>query len=145
MVYRVKIQSTSDLITNSSSEVFVIKASDFSFKEVKELIESTAKVCHEAYDKDWRNNYKKSWDQLEKENMDGISGMGGELNIMSWKERYEYITEWDSNYTLEKFAKDEGIDIEHLDQYIWINIDWNRRGTIQFIYDNFEVVEGERY
>lgn len=138
-----KIQSTSDLITNSSSEVFVIKADGFSFEEVKELIESGAKAHSEAYEKNWENNYKKSWDELEKADMDGYSGMGGELDIMSWKEMYEHRREWDLDYTLEEFAEDENVDVEHLDQYIWIDIDWARRATIQFLYDNFEVVENE--
>lgn len=102
MLYRIKIQSTSDLITNSSSEVFVVKANGFSFEEIKELIESGAKARYEAYRKDW-----------------------------------------DPDYTVEEFAEDEGIDVDSLDQYAWIDIDWARRGTIRFIYDNFEVVESD--
>lgn len=140
---RIKTQSTSDLITNSSSEVFVIKADGFSFEEVKELIESGAKARYEAYQKSWDDNCGKSWDQLEKEGLDGCSGMGGDLDITGWKEVYERRKEWDPDYTVDEFAEDEGIDVNQLDQYIWIDIDWARRGTIQFIYDNFEIVESD--
>ncbi len=143
MLYRIRIQSTSDLITNSSSEVFVIKADGFSFEEIKELIESGAKERYEAYNKDWESNCRKKWDQLEKEDIDGCSGMGGDLDVMSWKEMYNNRKERNPSYTVEEFADEEGLDIDSLDQYVWIDIDWARRGTIRFIYDNFEVVEND--
>lgn len=143
MLYRIKIQSTSDLITNSSSEVFVVKANGFSFEEIKELIESGAKARYEAYRKDWDNNCRKKWDQLEKEDLDGCSGTGGDLDVMGWKEMFNNRKEWNPDYTVEEFAEDEGVDVDSLDQYAWIDIDWARRGTIRFIYDNFEVVESD--
>lgn len=143
MLYRIKIQSTSDLITNSSSEVFVVKANGFSFEEIKELIESGAKARYEVYRKDWDNNCRKKWDQLEKEDLDGCSGTGGDLDVMGWKEMFNNRKEWDPDYTVEEFTEDEGVDVDSLDQYAWIDIDWARRGTIRFIYDNFEVVESD--
>lgn len=143
MLCRIRIQSTSDLITNSSSEVFVIKAGAFSFEEIKELIESGAKERYEAYRNGGDKNWKKKWDQLEKEDLDGCSGMGGLLDVMSWKEMYNNRKEWNPDYTVEEFAEDEGLDIDSLDQYAWIDIDWARRGTIKFIYDNFEVIKSE--
>lgn len=143
MKYRINIQSVSDIITNSSSEVFVVKANGFSFKEIKELIESGAEARYEAYRKDWDNNCRKNWDQLEKEDLDGRSGMGGDLDVMDWKEMFSNRKEWDPDYTVEEFAEDEGVDVDSLDQYAWIDIDRARRGTIRFICDNFEVVESD--
>lgn len=143
MILKIKIQSTSDLITNSSSEVFVIKANGFSFEEVKELIESGAEARYKAYADNWEENCQKKWDQLEKEDLDGCSGMGGNLDVWNWKGMYERRKEWEPDYTVEEFAEDEGLDVDSLDQYVWIDIDWARRGTINFIYDNFEVVEND--
>lgn len=131
------------MITNSSSEVFVIKADGFTFDEVKELIESGAKARYDAYCDDWEENCRKNWDQLEKEDLDGCSGMGGELDIYDWKEIYNYRKEWKPDYTIEEFAKDEGLEVDTLDQYIWIDIDRERRGTINFLFDNFEIIDSD--
>lgn len=141
MLFRIKIQSTSDLITNSSSEVFVVKTGTYSIPEIKELIQVVGEVCAKAYDDNWKVNAKKSWTQLEQEDMDGSSGMGGELSVRSWKEEYEYRSKYIPEYTVEDFLKDEGLEEEELNQHVWIDIDRERRGTIKYIFENFEVVE----
>lgn len=51
-------------------------------------------MCSNAFNENQEANYKKSWQQLEKEDMDGYSGMGGELEVRDWKEEYEYRSEW---------------------------------------------------
>lgn len=140
---KIKIQSSSDLITNSSSEVFIVKSNGISFNEIKELIEAGAEARYEAYNKEWETNCRKNWKQLEEEDLDGCSGMGGELDVWGWKEMYNNRKEWNPDYTIEEFASDEGLEVDNLDQYVWIDIDWARRGTINFIYDNFEVIDND--
>lgn len=139
----VRFQSISDIITNSSSEVFVVKKGASSVEEVKDFIETAAKSYAEAYDKDWQNSYKKSWKQLEEEGLDGNSGMGGELSIYSFEEMYESYAKYHPNPTIEDFADYHGLPVEGLDKYVWIDVDWSRRATIKFIHDYFEVVEND--
>ena len=66
--------------------------------------------------------------------------MGRELEVRTWKEVYERIKEWFGNYTLEDFLKEEGLKEEELDQYVWIDIDHSRRGTIKYILENLEII-----
>lgn len=137
---RLKIQSTSDLITNSSSEVFVVKTGMYSVAEISELIQVVGEMCASAFDEVEEANFKKDWRQLEKEELDGWSGMGRELEVRTWKEVYERIKEWFGNYTLEDFLKEEGLKEEELNQYVWIDIDHSRRGTIKYILENLEII-----
>lgn len=100
-------------------------------------------ICSKAYDENEEANYKKSWLQLEEEDLDGCSGMGGELEIRSGKEEYEYRSEYVEDYTFEDFLEEEGLKKEEIDQYVWIDIDHSRRGTIKYILENFEIFEHE--
>lgn len=68
----IKVQSISDIITNSSSEVFVVK-SDNTIKEVKKLI-MEYDTAHE-YNGDWAKLHDMPWDELQKFNT--CSGDGG--------------------------------------------------------------------
>lgn len=142
-MFRLKIQSTSDVITNSSSEIFVVKTGTFSISEIKELVQVVGEMCAKAYDENHEANYKKDWEQLEKEDLDGYSGMGGELEVRSGREEYEYRSRWVNNYTFEDFLEEEGLEEEDIEQYVWIDIDHSRRGTIKYILENFEIFEHE--
>ena len=55
---RLKIQSTSDLITNSSSEVFVVKTGMYSVAEISELIQVVGEMCVAAFDEAEEANFK---------------------------------------------------------------------------------------
>lgn len=47
---QIAIQSVTDLITNSSSEVFIIHASEPSLKEIEETIRKVFEICGEDID-----------------------------------------------------------------------------------------------
>lgn len=89
----IKLQSVSDIITNSSSEVFVVKATT----PVNDLVNLIEQVANKNYfDGDW-NEWEKLSDE-EKAKYDSSSGMGGDLEIMTFDDYYnqhvdEYIPE----------------------------------------------------
>lgn len=68
----IRTQSVSDLITNSSSELFVVASQSMPATTLAELLKTIG-----YFTGDW-----KEWDNLteeEKEKYDSSSGMGGEI------------------------------------------------------------------
>lgn len=126
MKFKIEIQSISDIITNSSSETFVLDASNYFVEDVRKLILDEAKKAEFPYekyeDKDGNINWTKVDALMDKDRespnpkYDFSSGMGGELTVKLCED-------------------DEG------KQYILIDVDHSRRHTIKFIQDTFEVIE----
>lgn len=118
--YIIHIQSISDIITNSSSEVFVINTSSNQIDSIVEDILNTGKT-----------NFEKDHDHC--------SGMGGELGVYTWKNgfrkfkhnRREYRN--DPTFTPEKWAEVIGTPLEELKKVILVDIDWSRQETIEHI------------
>lgn len=118
--YIIHIQSISDIITNSSSEVFVINTSSSQIDAVVKDILNTGKV------------------NLEQDR-DLFSGMGGELGVYTWKNgfrkfkhnRREYRN--DPTFTPEKWAEVIGTPLEELKKIVIVDIDWSRQETIEHI------------
>ena len=79
----IKLQSVSDIITNSSSEVFVVKATT----PVNDLVNLIEQVANKNYfDGDW-DEWEKLSDE-ERAKYDSSSGMGGELEIKTFDDYY---------------------------------------------------------
>lgn len=134
----IAIQSVSDLITNSSSEIFIVKSD--SPEEVKELIMNIAEQ-HEWLE-DWEDYDKPS--EEEKSKYDSSSGMGGEIDIETWKETYErhksYIPENKRRlYTPEVWSIEYKESLNDLKKRLVIDIDWSRKATINWILENLFV------
>lgn len=140
----IAIQSISDLITNSSSEVFIVKSD--SPEEVRELIMNVAEQ-HE-----WDGNWEE-WDKLSEEEQakyDSGSGMGMELTVETWKETYErhksYIPENKRYlYTPEVWSIEYKESLNDLKKRLVIDIDWNRKATVNWIIENLFVYGTDTY
>lgn len=141
MRLQIKIQSFSDIITNSSSETFIVNATG-NLKELCNLIHEVAKG--NRYSGSW-----KDWDDLSKEEQnkyDSSSGMGENLEIETWEDRYNHFKEDIPDNKKEQFTPEiwslfyqESLD--ELKKQIWINIDWSRTATINWILENLWVSE----
>ncbi len=137
----IDLQSVSDIITNSSSEVFTVKA-EMPISELKQLITEIAD----------KNYFKGSWEEWEKlpdEEMnkyDSSSGMGGELEIQTFDDlytRYKFDKIPENKrefFTKEIYSLMFKESIEELEKRLWIDIDEARRGTIQWIINNLNVI-----
>lgn len=144
MRFYIAIQSISDLITNSSSEVFIARTD--SPEEVKELIKTVGSQ-HE-WRGDWREYEKLS--EEEKAKYDVSSGEGGMLDVETWEETYarhkSYIPENKQHlYTPEVWSISYEESLEELKNRLVIDIDWNRKATIDWIIQNLFVYGTDTY
>lgn len=128
--FLIKIQSVSDIITNSSSEVFLCyNNTGMTMQQLKDFIYS----YHESveYKGDWSNWEKMS--QAEQENYDTSGGMGGFLSICSYNEL-------DNDYWLKEYINRNYKDPEN---YLIVDTDWCHKATIQWITENLNAVIDE--
>lgn len=136
----IKIQSFSDIITNSSSELFSVY-SDMPKRKLQALLEEVHKA-NELYDVE-------KWDELsdeEKREYDGITGTGGELTVYSFDDRYydelKHIPENKKHlYTKEVHVMYEEEPLEELEKRLVIDIDEGFHKTIKWIIENLYVVD----
>ena len=86
MYLEIGIQSVSDIITNSSSEIFSVY-SDLSKEELLDLLRKVNSSFH----------YKGSYDEWlklseeERSKYDQCSGMGGELEVQTFDDIYQKL------------------------------------------------------
>ncbi len=128
--FLIKLQSVSDVITNSSSEVFLChNDTGMTLQQLKDFIFS----YHESvrYKGNWSNWEKMS--QAEKENYDTSGGMGGFLEIYSYKEL-------DDDYWLKKQIKKDYDDPEN---YLIVDTDWCHKATIKWITENLNAINAD--
>lgn len=141
MRLQIKIQSFSDVITNSSSETFVINTTEDS--------KTISKIINKIAEKNW---YEGSWEDYgklseeEKSKYDNSSGMGGEITVKGWEELYEsnksYIPENKRHlYTPEVWSLGYKESLEELKKRVIIDIDWSREATINWILENLFVCD----
>lgn len=150
MKFLIKINSISNAITNSSSEVFLIKTKRPS-EEIKNLILDFGRVAAEC-DGDKRtckmeitmmprhsreiienNKFKFPSDN----SYEGGSGMGMELDVYDYTDaKREYKKHYGKD--LGEILKEKGISEEEINRYILIDIDRERGKTIDFIKNNFD-------
>lgn len=112
---QIVIQSMSDMITNSSSEVFIVQT-DKSWQELEDLI--------------------KSWQLDDK---DEGSGMGGCIEVYDSKRPYadkEYISDIHKEAPHMPWIP-EG--------HLAVHIDWNLEQRINKLFEDFDVVDSEDY
>ena len=148
MKLKVKIQSFSNIITNSSSEMFML-SSNFSTEDFITLITEQNKKA--AYKGDWRD-----YDKLTREKQrqyDVCSGMGGCLEVFDAHRRYVCYSksgfldediEDDPNYvnpemSFEDYLKEEKEDYGGAGSII-VDIDWGFENTIEWLKTEFNAV-----
>lgn len=130
----IRTQSVSDLITNSSSELFVVASQSMPATTLAELLKTIG-------DKNYFTGDWKEWDNLteeEKEKYDSSSGMGGELNIMTFDQMYEEARSYipcnkRHLFTKEIYSLRFPDSIEELETFLWVDIDHRRCTTISWI------------
>lgn len=138
----IKFQSISDIITNSSSEIFTV-IDERPFNELKKLIKQIGK---ENFPSDRRDLGVLSED--EKEKFDSFSGVGGTLKVKNWEDLYNDWLEWipenkRSQATPEIWALRYPESLEELKKQIQIEVDQNRNRTINWILENLWVIEAD--
>ena len=126
MKFLVLIQSISDVITNSSSELFTISKGKCTTEEIKKFIYRIA-----------RKNLDSS--------KDFCSGMGGDINVYTVEEECKILSESEPVYKdFEKFLDfmsiEYAVEKEVFRNSLIIEIDRNREATIKYINSNFTVL-----
>ena len=119
--YLIQIQSVSDIITNSSSEVFLCQ--NTTNMTIEQLIDF-------IYEYNRQHQFEGSWEEWlalsnnERDQYDSQSGTGGMLEVVSYE---EVKNEWQNIYFT---------GLSNPEQYLMVDTDWNNRATINWICDN---------
>lgn len=126
----IAIQSASDIITNSSSEVFLCQNNTtMSMQELKDFLYEYNKS--NQFTGDWETWQKMS--QEERNNYDMGGGMGGFLEICTYDELR------DGHWLKEHIE-------EHCDnpkQYLVVDTDWCHNATIAWITENLNAINAD--
>lgn len=120
--FLIKIQSFSDIITNSSSETFLVENTT-SYTD-SELIEFLYKLHEEKrFNGSWETYDKMTME--EKHQYDIGSGMGGEFEVYTYEsvKNHDYL---DVYFT----------DLQEPEKYLLIDTDWANYYSIDWIKDN---------
>jgi hypothetical protein len=127
--FLIQIQSTSDIITNSSSEVFLCQNNTtMSMQELKDFL----------YEYNRSNQFTGSWETWQKmspeerDKYDTSSGTGGFLDICSYEELDDY---WLKKH-IEKHC-------DNPKQYLVIDTDWSHNATINWIIENLNAINAD--
>lgn len=137
----IKIQSYSDIITNSSSEIFIVKDCDKSAKELESLLKALRDQYYYSGEKSW---YDLS--EEERRQYNSSSGMGGTIEVKDWQGRYK---EWLDYYIPESKqdkASPEMWSLFHIESLaelkheLQIDIDWSQLYSIDWILKNLFVI-----
>lgn len=119
--YLIPIQSVSDIITNSSSEVFLCQnTTNMTMEQLVDFI----------YEYNRQHQFEGSWQDWlalsddERDQYDSSSGTGGMLEVVSYEKGKD---DWPRIYF-------EGLS--NPEQYLMVDTDWNNRATIDWICDN---------
>lgn len=144
LLVNINVKSVSNAITNSSSEVFLVK-SERPAEDIKKLI---IEYSNMAYSDDGVIDETKLSENSQKivkedkinlsncEDEDG-SGMGGDIEVTDFIDascEYKKFYRKDITEELKKY----GLTEEELNHYVLVDIDWARQKTIDFLTDNFE-------
>lgn len=126
----IAIQSASDVITNSSSEVFLCQNNTtMSMQELKDFLYEYNRS--NQFTGDWETWQKMSPEERDKYDTSG--GMGGFLEIYSYDE-------FEDSYWLKKYIK------EHYDdpnQCLIVDTDWCHNATIAWITENLNAINAD--
>lgn len=126
----ITIQSASDIITNSSSEVFLCQNdTNMSMQELKDFLYEYNRS--NQFTGDWETWQKMS--QEERDKYDTSGGMGGFLEICSYDEL-------DDDYWLKKLIKER---YDNPQQCLLVDTDWCHNATIAWITENLNAINAD--
>lgn len=127
MKFLIQIQSVSDIITNSSSEVFLCQNNTtMSMQELKDFLYEYNRS--NQFTGSWETWQKMSPEERNKYNTSG--GMCGFLEICSYDEL-------DDDYWLKKLINEH---YDNPEQYLVVDTDWWNYATIAWIIENLNAV-----
>lgn len=145
--FLIKFKGFTDVITNSSSEVFMLKDCINTRQSVNNILnyhdEHIAPFGIEEID-EWPDELKKLLNLNDrvieelKMKYDGSSGDGGCVEVTSWQNAYMWYKKnvnW--NATEEEWANGIGIPLEKIKNTIIVDVDKACYGTINYIMRNF--------
>ena len=125
----IQIQSASDIITNSSSEVFLCQNNTtMSLQELKEFL----------YEYNRSNQFTGSWDtwqkmsQEERDKYDRGGGMGGLLEIYTYDELNDAY-----------WLKEHIENLDNPEKYLIVDTDWCHKATINWIIENLNAINAD--
>lgn len=144
LVIGIKIQSFSDIITNSSSEIFSIRT-----KNTKDEIESLISTIHKGflYKGDWNDYY--NLEKEERVKYDHFSGDGGRIDVKNFDDRYkeflEYFIPEDKKelFTKEIYSLIEEGSTEEQRETLKVYLDEGFTRTLDWIIENLYVTDIE--
>ena len=133
-----KILSVSGVITNSSTETFVIMD-----KRSKEFICKLLENRHKL------NKFDGYYDDIPQDQVgkvDVYSGEGGTIYVSDWRDDYKYFLsklpeDQRKKYTPEIWAISNNLDLAKEQEMLTITIDEGFKGTISWLIKNFFTVE----
>lgn len=147
LIFKIKIQSISDVITNSSSETFVIGGIDIPGEALLEELKTVNKTFPRWFDvyENYQDYYKLPAE--EKMKFETASGEGGIIEVWDWKKEMEYWMDWAvveekrDQVTPEIWALSEKGTLEELKKTLWVRIDEGYKNTINYFLKNYEIYE----
>lgn len=143
--FLIKIKSITDVITNSSSEVYM-------FKQDENLVDSVVEDIQDYHIKHIRPDFdscEAAYEMLTdeqrhrfEEEFDGYSGHGGDVDTYTWEECFENFKTRHTmpNLTEEEWAEKIGRPLSELKSVIILEIDHMCNGTRNYIRDRFNAV-----
>ena len=142
IIFKIQIQSVSDIITNSSSETFMVTNIDTPKDVLLTELESVNKTFPRWFDdfKDYQEYYKLP--EEEKRKYENCSGEGGRLEVWDWKKQMEYWMDWAiveekrDQVTPEIWALSEKGSLEELQKTLWVCIDEGFHNTLNYFLKN---------
>ena len=142
LVIGIKIQSFSDIITNSSSEVFRVRT-----KNTKDEIKALISTIHKEflYKGDWNDYY--NLEKEERAKYDHFSGDGGRIDVENFDDRYkkflEYFVSEDKkdSFTEEMYSLCENGSIEEQKETLKVYLDEGFTRTLDWIIENLYVTD----
>lgn len=146
-IFKIKIQSVSDIITNSSSETFVITDVSAPKEVLLEELKSVNKSFPRWYEvfKDYREY--QDLPPKEKAKYENCSGDGGTIEVWDWKTEMENwidccIAKSKRHLvTPEIWALSEDRSLEELQKCLWVRIDEGFKNTLNYLLQNYDIYE----
>ena len=121
--FLIKVQSASDVITNSSSEVFLCKNTT---SMTADALRNFVFEYHSQHEFNYDNNdFDRNMSEEERQKYDFNSGMGGFLKIIT----YDETKNWKKHY----FE-----NLKDPENYILVDTDWSHYATIKWIRENLK-------
>ena len=123
----IKLQSVSDIITNSSSEVFLCtNNTEMTIEQLKEFIYEYNRS--NKFEGDWNTWLKMS--QEERDKYDHSGGMGGFLDVCTYEDLEE-------GYWLKHHIE----KLDNPEKYLIVDTDWCHNATIKWITENLGAID----